>query len=159
MDVRVIDITTYAGICSEAEHYYAKEKSFKYAGEMVWGTDSLSHLTSDDPNADDILYIPTQAEAEMIARKDYPIHNSDNQENVAEIMARRKGDIDDMLEIGTRRFLSIKQIMKRCRELYPKSLIIYTIYGSHKKFLEATMKQGLHEPIDPEYEDLMEPEV
>ena len=154
MKIKFIDITTYRGISSEAEHFYAKIARPGYAADMVafdFGT--TFDTCCRDYGGEDLRFFPTRKQAEKYAEKDHPSYlvRTIGEE---ELNKRRKWLIEDLLEDGTIRFPSVLDIIKAAREKYPDALLYFTFCGSHKEFLKRFCfdKKG---HVDPEIETLI----
>ncbi len=135
MDIQFIDITSYRGISSNAEHYYAKIGDPEYVQENA--VTSLSCDLKDGVcfiNKQDLKYYPTQYEAEKMWLKDN--NGIDNQ-----FFQREKSRmIDDMCKEGTIRFPSIISIIKEARKKFPDSILCFSMQGSRKEFVKYMQK-------------------
>ena len=145
MQIEFIDITTYAGISSEAEHYYAKIGYNNIHQEMLL-TDSLCKPNSGIfyINGKSLIYFPKREEAEQMWEKDHRW-----EKNKPEIAKHMEDDILDSMENGTQRFPSILEIIRAARKKFPKTMLCFSFQGSVSEFTKRIIKQCQK---DKEYE-------
>ena len=132
MQIEFFDITSFRGISSNAEHFYAKHLDGSYMEEMLWSTDRLEQLRGG--TGEDFRYIPARDEAEAMARKDYPA--SDQTLDGKNRTIFRETAIRDLLEKGTGRFPTIMRIIEEARRRYPDAVLHFTLFGSRKEFIK-----------------------
>lgn len=129
MEIQFIDITSYRGISSEAEHYYAKLGELSYMQENLLVQASCEANTGISfVNGEELKYFPTPEEARAMWEKD---HGRDKSELVQKW---KEDDILDLQESGTIRFPSILSIVKKAREMFPGAVLCFSICGSRKAF-------------------------
>lgn len=130
MDIQFIDITSFIGISSDAEHYYAKIGEPKYLQE-----DYLFYADCKPNNGvmftKDLHYYPNRDEAKAMVEKD----------NSPEMLKQFGPDfmehrIDDYVINGTIRFPSILEVIKAAREYFPDSTLCFSIRGSMNEFVK-----------------------
>lgn len=149
MQIEFINITTYAGISSEAEHYYAKIGYNNMHQEMLL-TDS--HCKPDSGifyiNGKSLIYFPTRKEAEQMWEKDHRW-----EKDKLEIARHKEGEILDFMEDGTQRFPSILEIIRAARKKFPKTMLCFSFQGSVSEFTKRIKKLCQN---DKEYETEIE---
>lgn len=102
-----LDITTFRGCTTMAEHYYAS--------------------VSAEGKADSYLrYVPTYAEARRLAVKD-DYRGDESRIELATL---------DFVENGTTRFFSVERILREAVKQYPQSRFFCLLRGSHDAFVE-----------------------
>lgn len=132
MDIQFIDITTYRGISSEAEHFYAKVGSPNYTQEnyLVMLDCPPESGVMFGESAENLRYMPSYEEAKALYLKDnYNVRDRD-------LGKLDEDDIMMMVEDGTTRFPSILSIVKRAKDLYPDSILCFSISGYRKEFVK-----------------------
>ena len=134
MDYQFIDITSYRGISSNAEHFYAKIGSPDYVQEELLTTLSCEPTTGQVyVHGKELRYNPSEQEAEDMWKKD-------NQFLPGTYTSSLKRDqIKELMEHGTIRFPSILAIIKRAREMFPESILCFSFNGSRKEFVKYIM--------------------
>ena len=131
MDYQFIDITSYRGISSNAEHFYARIGSPDYAQENMITMLTCEPTTGQSfVNGKELRYYPTEQEAEEMWKKDNHSLPGDFP------LALKRDQIEDMMEYGTIRFPSILAIIKKARELFPESVLCFSMHGSRKEFVK-----------------------
>ena len=142
MGIQFIDITSYRGICSDAEHWYAKYISdFKNANECL-AIDGTSVYGWDE----EVKFYPTREEAIALIKKENQVIGASR--DVEE------WKIQEMMDNGTIRFSSILDIIKTCRKEFPKSILVFSIRGSQKDFKKWLI--GMYESKDKETQNIAE---
>lgn len=135
MEIQFIDITSYRGISSDAEHYYAKLGEISYMQENLLVQASCEANTGISfVNGEELRYFPSPEEARAMWEKD---HGRDKRELVQKW---KEDDILDLQESGTIRFPSILSIVKRAREMFPSAVLCFSMCGSRKAFATYMMK-------------------
>ena len=132
MDIQFIDITSFRGISSDAEHFYAKigkvKNSQEYLLTMPVMTDICDGVSfTNEPH---LRYYPDEREARRLWEKD----NGHTRQDL--IVIRKEKAIAELQEDGTIRFPSILSIVKRARELFPDSLLVFSFCKSRKQFVK-----------------------
>ncbi len=154
MQIEFIDISTFRGISSEAEHYYAKISTGDfYAEELIfdygWSLDACARI-----GGKDLRFYPTAEQARQIAEKD---HKFDLRNLSEEDRAKRiQWDIDDLTENGTIRFPSVTEILRQARKEHPEAVLYACFCGSHKEFLRLCCFKDNR--VNPEIKSLLLPE-
>lgn len=134
MKLTFINITSYQGISSAAEHFYAKVARPGYNGKYLvldygWSLDACS----DDFKGEELRYIPDEATAREMAKKDY---GRDMSYTEAERIQRIEVATADILEYGTTRFPSVVEILREARRRHPDSFFYVTFCRDHKNFIK-----------------------
>ena len=135
MDYQFIDITSYRGVSSTAVHFYAK------IGNPNQTQENLITMMSCEPGtgqsfvtAKNLRFFPSKQEALEMWKIDNHILPGNYPES------RKQEAIEDMMEDGTIRFPSILAIVKKARELFPESVLCFSICGSRKEFVKYIQK-------------------
>ena len=123
MNIEYIDITSYRGISSNAEHYYAKVAVFDsktyecfIAGEHPYTFD------------EELLFYPNREQAIQLCRKD-------NEMSCYKIpTAISEEQIEDMMKRGTIRFPNVLEVVRQARKQYPNAILKFYMYGYERKF-------------------------
>lgn len=158
MHIEFIDITTYRGISSEAEHFYAKVSRPNYNADMVALDIGTNFQTcSGDIGGEALRFFPTREQAEKYAEKDYPaaLKYTIGEE---EMNRRRRWLVEELLENGTIRFPSAIEVIKGARKKFPDAVLYFTFCGSHKEFLKRFCFDRETSKVNPEIERLLIPE-
>ena len=135
MKLEFIDITSYIGISSEAEHYYATVGDPKYVQEnyvTMVGCDVTSGVTF--MNQRKLRYFPSREEAEKLWQKD----NGFSRDPFT--IAHKADTIADLMEDGTARFPSIISIVKKAKEEFPDSVLCFSLNGNRNEFVRYLKK-------------------
>lgn len=121
MNVEYIDITSYRGISSNAEHYYAKVAVFDdrtyecfIAGEHPYTFDK------------ELLFYPDREQAIQLCKKD-------NKMAFYEIAVSEE-QIEDMMKNGTIRFPNVLEVVRQARKQYPNAILKFYMYGYERNF-------------------------
>ncbi len=156
MEIQLINIETYIGISSEAEHFYAKVVKQEDIEEVIAFENSSARLESlcDYRSAEELLYYPSKEEAEIYAKKDFPDH--DRTMNDEERRRRRAVETGDLLEYGTVRFPSILSVVKTAREKWPEACLYFTFRGRRDAFLKLILNKEQTE-LKPGFKELLLP--
>lgn len=135
MQIEFIDITSFRGLSSEAEHFYAA------IGEPSWVQEALLSDPGCTPNrgvnfinTKKLRHYPSREEAEAMWEKD----NHWNQNPF--VKEHREDTILDLMEDGTQRFPSIETIIKAARKKFPDSYLCFSFSGSVKEFNRLFVK-------------------
>ena len=134
MKLTFINITSYRGISSNAEHFYAKVARPDYNGKYLvidygWSLDACS----DDFKGEELRYIPDEATAREMAKKDFGRDRSYTEAERIQLIEHTTADI---LEYGTTRFPSVEEILREARRRYQDSFFYVTYHRSHRDFLK-----------------------
>lgn len=132
MDIQFIDITSYRGISSNAEHYYAKvgdPKDVQENAVVSLSFDLGSGVCFISKN--DLKYYPTQYEAEKMWEKDNGSYIND-----PSVASLKSTSISILQKEGTIRFPSILSIVKEAKKKFPDSILCFSIRGSRKEFVK-----------------------
>jgi hypothetical protein len=124
MDIQFINITSYRGISSNAEHYYARVATdVKAVNRCFVESDSgcYPHLCDQD-----MIFYPNQEYAIELCKKDNQLFL--NYHGVTETQ------ISDMMTRGTIRFPSVLDIIKQARKTYPNSILCFYFQNNRKAF-------------------------
>lgn len=130
MDIQFIDITSFAGISSDAEHFYALIGNPKFCQEdYITMTDYCSPESGVIFSCDceHLLFFPTVKQAEYLSKKDN--HNVIDEDVV-----------NDYVKNGTKRFPSIVEVVRAARKRFYNSLLVFSINGSRKEFAKLLNK-------------------
>ena len=131
MDFQFIDITTYRGISSNAEHFYAKVGKPEYTQENIVVMQSCEPGTGVSfINGEELKYYPSKKEARKMWEKDNGYSES------TFVLENKERMISDCMKEGTIRFPSIPAIIKRARETFPDSILCFSIRESRKEFVK-----------------------
>ncbi len=132
MQIEFIDISTFKGICSEAEHFYATVGSPENLQE------NLLFLIGCQPNSGvshvdtmELRYYPSQEEAEILFRKD---HGWEKDSPVFSNPTLKKDIIEDYKKTGTIRFPDILSVIKTAKQMFPDAVLCFSFRGSVKEF-------------------------
>ena len=121
MKIEFIDITSYRGISSNAEHFYASR--------IVPDKNTYESFYTDHKpygNKEELLFFPdTQQAAALAAKDNYMLAVKGTVTNA---------QIEKLKKEGTIRFPSILEIIKQARKRFPDSYLSFTLYGSKKAF-------------------------
>ena len=138
MQIEFIDITTYRGISSDAEHFYAKRatSTAKVQESLLDGSglESMSYWCDED-----VKFMPDREQAEQLCRKD----NKMAWGTQAESHPVTEEQIREMIQNGTIRFPSIEALLKQVRKDHPNAVLCFSIHGSRKVF--TNWLNGLYE--------------
>ena len=136
MDVQFIDITSFMGVSSNAEHYYAKVGKPEYTQEHYLFDLGCKPESGVLFNGRNLRYYPSEEEAVALYKKDNwgkPV------------------DMDCVMELqeeGTIRFPSILSIVKAAKKEFPNSVLCFSISGSRKMFTKYLQSlKGIAEEI------------
>ena len=135
MDIQFINITSFIGISSNAEHFYATVGDPKYLQEnllTIVGMDMSSGVSFNDNHK--VKYHPNEQEAIQLWQKD---HGHDKNP----VTLKWKEDtIKEYMEDGTYRFPSVLAVVRRARELFPKSILCFSMNSSRNQFAKYITK-------------------
>ena len=136
MEIQFIDITTYRGISSNADHFYAKIGEVGEAQEYYMTMKLLDDICEGVSfiNTPDLIYYPSKQEAINLWEKD----NGWNKSNISP--KSRETAIDDLVKNGTIRFPSILSIIKTAKEKFPNALLVFSYCGRRKNFVNLLSK-------------------
>lgn len=136
MDVQFIDITSFMGVSSNAEHFYAKVGKPEHAQEHYLFDLCCKPESGVLFNERNLRYYPSEEEAVALYKKDNwgkPV------------------DMDCVMELqeeGTIRFPSILSIVKAAKKEFPNSVLCFSISGSRKMFTKYLQSlKGITEEI------------
>lgn len=147
MHIQFIDITSYKGISTNAEHYYAKVSKEDYNTDCValsygWNFEDCSG----DLFGRELRYYPNTTTAKEYSKKDFP---GDKE--------RQDYNTSILIKEGTVRFPSVIEILKTARKEYPDAVLYVTFHGSHKEFLRRFCYGSDQHNANKEIEKLLLP--
>ena len=129
MDYQFINITTYRGISSNAEHFYAT------IGENSYAQENLISMLDGRPNTGisygdiDLVHYPTLEEAKVLFLK---YHFEARNRELMDIEKKRIAmDVED----GVHQFPSILSIVEESKKKFPNSVLCFSLNGSVKDFV------------------------
>ena len=126
MDIQFINITSYRGISSNAEHYYARfasENEKELIAEDIFCGYSVATYCNTD-----MLFFPDREQAIALIKKDNQMTGSPFKENIDD------DTIAVYMERGTIRFPSILDIIKQARKQFPQAIFKFYLQGSEDEF-------------------------
>ena len=127
MNYQFIDITSYRGISSDAEHWYAKIGVNDYTQEdLLFTAAAKVNCGVLYVNGEELRYYPTEEEATAMYRKD-----NWEKKTLDEFDMER---IRDVTLNGTIRFPSILAVVKAAKKMFPDAMICFSICGSQSEF-------------------------
>ena len=135
MDIQFIDITSYRGISSNAEHFYAKVGKPEHTQE-IYLINSICEVNEGVwfQDGEHLLFYPTKEEATQLWEKD-------NKWDKDEFVIKHKEDsIMEMVEDGTYRFPSIIEVVKAAKKKFPDSLLCFSLEHSREEFARWLFK-------------------
>ena len=136
MDVQFIDITSFMGVSSNAEHFYAKVGKPEYAQEHYLFDLGCKPESGVLFNGQNLRYYPSEEEAVALFKKD----NWGKPVDMDSVMM--------LQEDGTIRFPSILSIVKAAKKEFPNSVLCFSISGSRKMFTKYLQSlKGITEEI------------
>lgn len=141
MDIEYINITTYKGISSDADHFYATIGSIGYLQENLiveFACKPESGVVFLSLN--ELRYYPSKKEAEELWMKDFGRGMKKDDK------AHHEFYIQDVVEKGTIRFPSVLSIVQTVRKKYPNSVLCFLFQGSRKAFIEKFVKPFSERP-------------
>ena len=145
MDYQFIDITSYRGISSNAEHWYAKIGTPEYTQEnLLYGRETKPNTGVSYINGGELKYYPDVDEATALYKKDNcekEILNEWDKERIVDIMTR-----------GTIRFPSIVSVVTAAKKFFPNSVLCFSICGSQNEFAKYMQN---HKEIAEQVCDIM----
>ena len=121
MNIEYIDITSYRGISSNAEHYYAKVAVFDNETYECFITDEHPYTFDKD-----LLFYPDREQAIELCTKD-------NQMGFYSIAVSEE-QIDRIMKEGTIRFPNVLEVVRQARKQYPNAILKFYMYGNSQKF-------------------------
>lgn len=156
MEIQLINIETYMGMSSNAEHFYAKVVKQEDIEDVIAFENASARLESlcDYRSTEELRYFPTKEEAEIYAKKDFPDY--DRTMNDEERWRRRVVEVGDLLEYGTIRFPSVLSIVKTARERWPAACLYFTFRGRRDAFQKLIFNKELTE-LKPGFKELLLP--
>lgn len=125
MNIEYINITSYRGISSDAEHYYAKR-------HVQDKDDYDAFLEQEKPYSfnEDLRFYPDRQQAIELCKKDnqmlYGIHAPEISES----------QIKNMMADGTIRFPSVLDVVKTARAQFPDAILCLYFHESKKMLLD-----------------------
>ena len=135
MQIDFIDITSFRGLSSEAEHFYAA------IGKPSWIQEALLSDPDCKPNegvsyheTEKLRYFPTREEAEAMWEKD------NHWDKDPFVQSHREDTILTLMEEGTQRFPTVTAIIKAARKRFPCSYLCFSFAGSVKEFNRLFIK-------------------
>ena len=141
MDIQFINITSYIGVSSNAEHFYARVGAPKCTQEnYVTMIDCDMASGVNFPSEGELRFFPDAKQAEALWKKDYGYETEKSPLN-------RKDDIvAELQEDGTIRFPSVVEIIKTARKRFPDSLLCLSMNGSRKEFAKYVFRMDKGAP-------------
>lgn len=141
MDIEYINITTYKGISSNADHFYATIGSIGYLQEnLIVDFACKPESGVMFSTLDELRYYPSKKEAEELWMKDYGWDVKSNDK------VHHDFYIQDVVEKGTIRFPSVLSIVQTVRKKYPNSVLCFLFQGSRKAFIEKFVEPFSERP-------------
>ena len=135
MDYQFIDITSYRGISSNAEHWYAKIGTPELTQEnLLFGLSEKSNSGVSYVNGEELKYYPNLDEAIEIYKKDNGQKDELNEWD--------KERIKDILNNGTIRFPSVLSIVLTAKNKFPHSILCFSICGYQQEFARYMLNHG-----------------
>ena len=145
MDYQFIDITSYRGISSNAEHWYAKVGNPNLAQEeMLFDLGMQVNGGISYVNGEELKYYPSLDEAIEMYKKDNAPREDFNEWD--------KRRIKDILNDGTIRFPSILAIILTAKNRFPNSILCFSICGYQKQFAKYMLD---HKDIAKQASDII----
>jgi len=149
MQIEFINITTFKGISSDAEHFYASVGKPDMVQECLL-TDSGSKPESGVffGSEDMLRHFPSEEEAEAIWQKDHGHGRLTDKWHDEQVQS--------IVKDGTIRFPSIFAVIRAARKRFPDSKLCFCFRGSRKEFvriLEYEIQK--HPKLMDEIEDLI----
>lgn len=142
MNFEFINITSYRGISSDAEHFYAKRATdpAKVQESLLDGSglESMSYWCDEN-----VKFMPDREQAEQLCSKDNKMACGTQ----AESHPVTEEQIREMMQNGTIRFPSMEALLRQVRKNYPNAVLCFSIHSSRKAF--TNWLNGLYE-IDKE---------
>lgn len=129
MNIEYINITSYRGISSNADHYYAK---YHAPNE----DDFDAFIDGERPHSfdTDLKFYPDRQQAVELCRKDnqmlYGVHAPEITES----------QVENMMADGTIRFPSILEVIKTARKKFPNAILCIYLHRSHTAFADYLNK-------------------
>ncbi len=140
MNIEYIDITSYRGISSDAEHFYAR------AGEPSWVQEMLLTDTACKPNSgvsyvngEELRHFPSREEAEALWEKDH------GKNHALASTEWKETEIRSFQEKGTIRFPSLAAVIRAARKRFPDAVLCFSYSGSVKEFASIVLKISSHD--------------
>lgn len=149
MQIEFINITTYKGISSDAEHFYASVGKPDMVQEFLL-TDPVSKPESGVFfGSEDLLrHFPSPEEAEAMWQKD---HGHDRVTD-----KWHDEQVQSIVKDGTIRFPSILTIVRAARGRFPDAKLCFCFRGSRKEFVRILQfEMQKHPELMDEIEDLI----
>lgn len=129
MDIQFIDITTFRGVSSEAEHFYAKVGNPEDLQEfLITSPMERPNMGVYFINEHHMRYMPTYDEAKALYLKDHW------EKRHKELDAFDEDQILEMVEDGVGRFPSVLSVVETAKKMFPESILCFSISGSQKEF-------------------------
>lgn len=127
MDYQFIDITSYRGISSNTEHWYAKTGTPDLTQEeMLFDLGVKVNGGVTYVNGEELKYYPNLDEAIELYKKD-----NGQKEKLDDWDEER---VKEIINNGTIRFPSILSIVLTAKNKFPNSILCFSICGSQKEF-------------------------
>ena len=126
MDFQLVNITTYRGISSNADHFYAKiaSDSDKIVESFSEGSDFSEYLCDTD-----LIWFPSLDEAQALVEKDNsPMPTDPKRLELLRLQA------EIIHKEGTTRFNSVTDILRSVRSSHPSSVIVVLMQGNRRRF-------------------------
>lgn len=150
MEIQLISITTYRGISSDAEHFYAKAAKREQVEEslMFNSVSKLESICSNIYDGEELKFFPDRIEAIDMCKKD----NQMMWNGKGAIKPITEEQIWEMQNNGTIRFPSVLSVIKTARKKWPEAVLFFTLQHSRERFLKCCLKDG---KLDPEIVKLL----
>ena len=150
MKIQFIDITTYQGLSSNAEHFYASVGTTKYIQEALL-TD-LSNKINEGvlfSKGTQLRYYPTADEAEIMWKKDH-IGDVDNR-----ALEWHDTEVKAIQKDGTIRFPTITSVIRAARKMFPNTVLCFSFHGSVTEFSKRFVRPCFYVPV-AKFQDFFE---
>lgn len=129
MEIQFINITSFRGTSSNAEHYYARyaENAYDVQQALLESYEGQIYQHSHDK---DLLFFPGKEDAEKLCLKDNRMCWGAD----VNVHPVTPAQVELMMKEGTIRFPSIEAIIRQARHKWPEAVLIFSLYGSNKRF-------------------------
>lgn len=148
MEVQFINITTYKGISSDADHYYgrvgdARDLQEYYLFNIACKPDEGVLYVGDGK---DLRHFPSREEATELFFKD----NADKQGKPLSEFDKKR--IDAMVRGGVPRFPSVISLVRAARKEFPDATLCFSYQGSRTEFAKLLARDNeLAEQVTEEF--------
>jgi len=149
MQIEFINITTYKGISSDAEHFYASVGEPDMVQERLLTDLGAKPESGVFFGSEDMLrHFPSAEEAEAMWQKDYGHDRLTNRCHDEQVQS--------IVKDGTIRFPSILAVVHAARGRFPDAKLCFCFQGSRKEFVRVLqLEMQKHQKLMDEIEDLI----